>query len=302
MIRLTGPWVLVVLLVGGLAIPAAAGVIEDNLSAYTDDTAKGYLKPLQEALGQGLNTNFSTTAAIPDRGFYVKLDVLAMAVKFKGGDDTFEATTGGDFTPVQTVEVPTVVGPGESVTVDGDGGTQYVFPGGFDLGSLSFALPQLTVGSYKGTEGIVRWILIPTNDDDIEDVSFFGIGARHSISQYMTSDVDLVGDVYYQKLGTGGDLIDARTFSIGVATGKQFGVINSYARVSYDTISMDVKYTSEAGAESENVDLSMGSEGFFHVAASIALALGPVEANLGADFAKRLGVGAGIHVKFGRAP
>jgi len=296
MIRRTGLAVLATVLLAG-ASPVSAQ-LEDNLSAYSDP--EGYLKPLQEAFGQALNSNLFTTAAIPRQGLTARLEIKAMSVFFGDSDKTFTATTGGDFTPVQEVEAPTVVGSEQSVAVSGDGGTQYVFPGGFDLSSLTVGVPQLTVGGIMGSEVAVRYIAFDTGDAEIGDINLFGIGARHSISQYLVGfPVDLAAGLYYQTFKLGDDLIDAKAFTIGAQASRSFGPLIAYGGLSYDTFSMDAQYTDKSGTESLEVDVSLDSANTLHLTAGAALSLGGiVHLNLGADIANMTGVAAGLGFGF----
>jgi hypothetical protein len=296
MIRRTGLVVLATCLLAGA--PPVSAQLEDNLSAYSDP--EGYLKPLQEAFGQALNSNLFSTAAIPERGLTARLEIKAMSVFFSDGDKTFTAKTGGDFTPVQEVEAPTVVGKEQSVAVSGDGGTQYVFPGGFDLSSLTVGVPQLTVGGFMGSEVMLRYIAFDTGDAEIGDISLFGIGARHSISQYLVEfPVDLAAGLYYQKFKLGSDLIDAKAFSIGAQASRAFGPLVAYGGLSFDSFSMDAQYTDKSGSVDEEVDLSLSTESTLHLAVGAALSLGGiVHMNLGADIANKAGVAAGLGFGF----
>jgi hypothetical protein len=278
------------------AAPALAQ-LEDNLSAYTDETAKGYLKPLQEAFGQALNSNFYTTAHIPRTGLRLRVEVRAMSVMFKNSDDRFRATTGGDFQPQQTVDAPTVVGPEQSVSVSGDGGTEFVFPGGFDLSSFTIAVPQITVGSFAGTEASLRWIAFDTGDAEIGNISLFGIGARHSLSQYLIAPpVDLAAGVYYQKLNVGDDLLKANSFTVGVQASRDFANFTPYGGLSLDTFALEANYTATAGAEDRDIHLDFGSKSSLHLSAGVGVNLGVVHLNVGGDISDRVGVNAGLAV------
>ena len=277
--------------------PPASAQLEENLSAYLGANAEGYLKPLQEAFGQALNSNFFTTAAVPAQGLHLRVDVKAMSVLFADGDDTFRAATAGDFSPAQTVDAPTVVGPTGAVTVEGDGGTQYVFPGGFDLSSFTLAVPQLTVGSVAGTEAVLRYFSVNTGDTEIGDVSFVGIGLRHSLSQHLVlPPVDLSASVVYQNLSVGEDLLDATAWSFGIQASRSLGTLVPYAGLSYDRISMHAKYTAEVGAESEQVDLDLSSAGSLHATVGLEWSMGPIHLNMSGELAQRSGVSAGVGV------
>ena len=291
-------WVALLVLAAAALYGAPAGAqLEDNLGAYTDDTAEGYLKPLQEAFGQSLNSNFFTTAAIPLTGFRARLEVRAMSVMFEDEDDFFDATTGGDFSPEQTVEAPTAVGPGGSVVVTGDGGTAYVFPGGFDLKSFTIGVPQLTIGGVAGTEAMIRWIAVDLGDSDFGELSLLGLGLRHSISQYMpAAPLDLAVAGYYQSFKIGDDFIDSKATSIGLQASKSLGVLVPYGGVAYDMSSMTVQYTATSGAEEREVELDMDSESTFHLTLGVGAQLGVVHLNASGELAQRMGfsVGAGI--------
>jgi hypothetical protein len=282
----------------GLAAPASAQ-LADNLASYDDASVEGYLKPFQGALGQGLNMNFFTTADIPQQGFHARFDIKVMSVFFKDADDTFVATTGGDFTPVEQERVSTAVGPGQSVTVPGDGGTEFIFPGGLDMTSLSLGVPQLTVGGFKGTELFLRWLAVPTETDEIGDVSTFGLGARHSISQYIpSSPFAIAGAIFYQTLSADTDLLDVSTFSIGVHGSYDIGMLTALAGLSYDTVSMSSTYVSKTGAVDERITVDFDSEGSIHFSLGVALVLGPVSFNVSGDLASRTGVAFGLGAGF----
>lgn len=291
-------WWLPAVVTAVLAGPAFAQ-LEDNLGALDDETAAGYLQPLQSAFGQALNSNWSSHASIGKNQIHAKVEVRAMSVFFKNDDDLFRATTGGDFTPGQQIDAPTVVGPEESVTVTGDGGTSYTFPGGFNLGSLTIGVPQLTVGGYYGTEATVRWIAVDTGDAELGDLSLFGVGVRHSISQYFpTMPVDLAGGVFYQTFKLGDNLIESDAVSVGVQASRTFGVFTPYGSVSFDSFSMTADYTSDDGAQSREVHLELDTANHLHLAVGAGVGLGPVQLNLGGDLSKRVGVSGGLAVGF----
>jgi Family of unknown function (DUF6588) len=278
---------------------ATAGILEDNLSAFTGDNAEGYLKPLQEAFGQGLNSNFFTTAAIPSTGFHARLEVKAMSIFFGDGDKTFMAVPDDNFGSQEAVEAPTVVGSGRGVIAPGPGGTTYAFPGGFDLTSLTIGVPQITLGGFRGTEFMGRWFSINSGDAEIGDISFLGLGVRHSISQYLpNAPLDVAGAVYYQTFDLGTDLLDAKTFSVGVQGSKGFGIITPYGGLALDTISMKVRYTADTGDSTEDIAIDFKSETSLHLTLGATLGLGLLHVNVAGDIAKMTEVSAGLGFGF----
>ena len=253
-----------------VATPLSAQ-IESQLSAYTGANATGYLQPLANAFGADLNCGIFRSASIPHLRPSLRLEVQVMSVFFGDDDKTFMAVTEHGFSPEQRVSAPTVVGSEKAVLVDGDGGTSYAFPGGFDLHSFALAAPQLRVGGLYGTEAIFRFFALKVGggdkegDKDLGDINFFGFGLKHDISQYMPSGipVNLSAGFFWQRLSIGenekgGHLMESNAFSIGVQASKKLGFFFvPYSGLSYDTHSMAVSYDSESGGvkKTENIDL-----------------------------------------------
>jgi hypothetical protein len=199
-----------------------------------------------------------------------------MAVIFDDEDATFMASVEGGFEPLDPadaeVEASTVVGPGEAVVVDGVAGTAFAFPGGFDLNSFAIAVPQLRIGSIRGTEALIRYIAIDAGEVEVGNLSVWGVGLRHNVSQYFGPDmpVDLAAGLMYQGFGLGEDLVDVTAFTIGVQVGKRFesgfATIEPYAGLSYDYFQMDVTYEDE---DDEMVELSFDSHATAHLTAGL---------------------------------
>jgi hypothetical protein len=261
-----------------LAAPASFAQIEDQLSSYTGANGEGYLQPLADAFGANLNDGLFHSANIPVLGVNVSLEFRVMAVLFGDDDRTFNAVTESGFMPEQTVQAPTVVGSGDAVIVDGAGGTRFAFPGGFNLNSFAIAVPQLRIGSFHGTQALIRYFAMDTGDVELGDISLFGFGVRHNISQYLAPlfPVDIAGGFFWQSFSLGentlGDeLISTSALSIGVQASKKFVVFEPYGGLSLDTFSMDVKYESDALGSSNSVDLDFGTSTNLHLTLGLGL-------------------------------
>ncbi len=273
--------------------------LEDQLSAYTGANAEGYLSPLAEAFGSDLNSGLYHSAAITHEGFTVSIEIQMMTVLFVDDDKTFTATTEGGFTPEQTATAPTSVGSGEVVTVDGDAGSMFGFPGGLDLESFSLAAPQARVGIAGGTEVLLRWV--PSYDiEDVGEIGLLGIGVRHDLDQYFGGGLpfDVAGGIFWQSFTLGEDFIDATALSYGVQASRSFGLIEPYAGLSIDTFSMDVTYDAEVEGETTAVDLSFDTDSAFHVTLGANLNLGFLIANAEYNIANQNGFAAGIGFAF----
>lgn len=266
-------WLL--LLLAGLLTPTLAGAqIETNLDSYTGQNAKGYLMPLKDGIGSDLNDGVFRAARIPKSGFNINVELKTMIVQFDDSDRTFTATTEEGFFPTTHAEAPTVIGSTEAVTVVGQGGAQATLPGGFDIGSLALAVPQITIGSLAGTQAVFRYVAFNTGDTDIGDLSLFGFGLRHSISQYFNDlPVDLAAGGMYQSFQLGDDLIDSNGFTLGVQASKQYSVLEPYAGVSYDSFSMSVDYETSTTDPPTRLDVDFGSSSTMRLTAGLGINL-----------------------------
>ena len=237
-----------------LAAAPASAQVEDALSAYTGPNAEGYLQPIVDAIGANLNDAFFYSAYIPETGARFSFEVAVMSVIFSDNQKTFQATTEGGFIPTQTVAAPTVIGSTQPVTVNGQGGTTFTFPGGFDLSSFALAVPQLRIGAVKGTDALIRFFAADISDNEISKVDLFGVGVRHSLSQYFDSPVALAVGALWQTFSLGDNFVDSDAFSIGLQASKRFSLLEPYAGFSYDYFKLDLTYASDVTNEDVTVN------------------------------------------------
>jgi hypothetical protein len=248
---------------------SAAAQIEDQVGDYSAVNGEGYLQPIADAIGADLNGGIWHTAYVPTEGFYIAFETRLLATFF--GDDqlTFNYTPGpGDLTPINASNpVPTVVGNPEGGVIPTTTPPGIAYAPGFDINSFALAVPQLRIGSFKGTEAVIRYIALDVGDVELGSVSLIGVGGRHSISQYMDPDfpVDIAAGMFWQKFTLGDELIDATAMTFGVHVGKRFpsgfAVIEPYAALSYNTFKMDVTYDyDDGGRTTETINLEMESE------------------------------------------
>ena len=241
--------------------------LEDQLAVYSGENAEGYLEPLVGAIGANLNNGLFESSSIPLTGFSASFELRGMAIWFSDDDETFTARTEGGFNPPSSAEASTVVGPGEAVTVTGQGGTTFMFPGGFSLNSFALSVPQIRFGYYRGTEGLFRYMAANLGDNEMGDLSLFGFGLRHNVSQYFGDDppVSMAAGFLWQRFKAGkneagGDIFKSSAWTIGVQAGKVYGggltSVEPYAGLSVDSHSMDVAYEGDSKDSSSIVDLS----------------------------------------------
>lgn len=225
-----------------------AAQVDERLAAYTGRNAKGYLAPLVGAFRSDLNSSLFHSADVPRRGFYASLEMNVMATFFGEESRTFLATTEGDFTPEESVEAPTVVGNNDAVFVDGTAGTQFAFPGGFNVDNVSFVYPQLRVGSWKGTELVGRLVLYDPGVSELGGMTVWGVGVRHSLSQYVERmrPVDLALALQWQdaELNNADSQGVLRTHMISAAlqSGVSLGSMYPYAGLTLNWFELNVDY------------------------------------------------------------
>ena len=277
----------------------ASAQLSDLVSRYMGTNGEGYLMPLATALGTGLNSGLYGPADIPTVGLRFRVGVMTMFAYFSDDEKTFQATTEDSyFRPETTVTVPTIIGSGDGLTVEGVGGTHYVFPGGLDYSSFFLGVPQLLVGGIYGTEALLRWLPSVEVDEEIGDVSFFGFGVRHRISQYFSGfPVDVALGVYFQNVEVG-NMISADLFAVNLSASKSFTLITLYGGVGYENASVHAEYAYSYGDIEEDIVLDMTGENHvrFIVGVGLNLALVHINAdlNLGYQTALCLGLAFGI--------
>jgi hypothetical protein len=128
----------------------------------------------------------------------------------------------------------------------------FTLPQGGNINSVFAAIPQFEIGSLYGTELLIRLIPPIRLDKNIGNLSLWGIGLKHSISQYFNNNpFDAAFQMVYQKthientIGiTNAELnSNANVFDFNIQFSKSFkDVIDIYTGISYETISISSSY------------------------------------------------------------
>jgi hypothetical protein len=272
----------VILLLMCLWSAPAGAQFKTALERYTGDNAAGYLRPLATALGNDFNRRWYHSAFIPRHDFYLRLDANVMMAFLAKDDRIYQATTEGAFAPRQTIAAPSIVGDTKAIVAAGTGGTTYYFPGGFDIKSVLFATPQLTIGAVAGTELTFRYLALEIGDAEIGDVNLFGAGLRHSLSQYFSDfPIAVAAGVFYQRFKLDGDFIDATAMHYGLQAGKSFSLLTLYAGFGFDTANVKVEYEPDS-TPGERIKLDVDAEN--GARATLGLNLKLAILNLNADY------------------
>jgi hypothetical protein len=126
-------------------------------------------------------------------------------------------------------------------------------PPGANLSRIVAAVPQIEIGSLFGTELLVRFVPPVEFDTNVGNFSFYGVGLRHSISQYFPErwfDCSIQGVYQHTSLTNTIGLTesklsaDATIMSGNLQLGKQLGkYVDIYAAAAYEHIDVTSTYT-----------------------------------------------------------
>ena len=235
-----------------------------------------------------MSAGWYRTAAIPQMGLNVSFDIIAMGSSV--GDNQKSYTRNAPWGSFQTATAF-----GSTGTLSTDPNTGFSLrgsDGAFNTPIFPLATLQLRVGSFYGTEVIIRGLPIPSISGSPK-VTFLGFGARHSISQYIPeSPVDLAGGIFYTHISFG-DLIDMKSFSFGAQASKSFSVLEVYGGLAYEKSTMDLGYTSTT-AGGGNVSISLDGANTFRATLGLGLNLAIFHIYGDANFGSVTNFSAGI--------
>lgn len=273
------------------ASPLFAQELEETLSRVGDAYAEAYLKPFNDAIGANLNSGLYFDAGVGGSpvGVDLFLGVEAFGAFLSDADQSFDLvfsgrvdidrrvagelhtfsvpatfevqdapTVFGDETPavatVTAVHDTTVTRLGIAVPVSFDTTfTEEIIGGVLQTNIVPAAIPQLRIGSVLGTDIMVRWV--PRIDvTDVGTVGMFGMGVRHSLSQYIPlSPVSVAVQVAWQHLGVDDleeqDLLGASTFAAGIAVSHELGMLTLFGGLQTERSTLDVSYQLETESE-----------------------------------------------------
>lgn len=274
----------------------AQGSISDYVDSYVGENAKPYVQPLADIFTSSINTGVWEWSTI-EKDFYLRLKLQGMVSYPTESMRTFIGKTTGDFRPAQTAIVPTIIGENKSVTLQGEGNSVYVFPGGYDMQRVILGTPQITIGGLLNSEVTARFLAFPVGDE-LDRVRFFGIGGRHAISNYFTdSPVDLsVGYMYHHT--EAGDYLNSDQHLISAHVGKSGKILSGQFMVGYQMSDSDIHYTYDDGDTETEIKLNLTNQNPFIMEAGLGVKLGPVLASSSVSYSEHVAISAGLGLFF----
>ncbi len=296
----------------GLLIASNAGAQDNELDRAlkqfsTGGTVSGYLQPIADCFGANMNSGWYQSASIPTMGIHVQLSIVGMVSMIGDGQKTFNEQLPPGYSAT-SFKAPTVFGPKEgAVYTDPNSGLTYGGSGGiFNTPIFPWGVPQLTIGSVYGTEATVRYIATPSigNGDSqngtsssFPSASMFGLGVRHSISQYLPLvPVDLAAGFLYNSVRLG-DIVSFKSFAIGAQVSKSYAILTLFGGLQWERSTLSLSYQpSLAGAWPVTVDMNGANSVRLTAGLNISLGLFKLfaDANLGSVTTFSGGLGLGI--------
>jgi hypothetical protein len=156
------------------------------------------------------------------------------------------------------------------VTVEGEFGTAYTFPGGFALRNLPMAIPQIGVGGIMGTELNIRFFTYDIGRD-FKRLTLIGMGIRHDINQYIQLPLShwCVG-ITYTDLKSG-DVLKMRNFTFETEAGNENKRWFYSGGLGVALNQMDLHYLPADETESVDITLKAKNPFFAYVGGGIRL-------------------------------
>jgi hypothetical protein len=259
------------------AVPARAqSGLESVIQQYSGARIQGYIQPLADALVANLSIGYVNGASSPKK-FSFSLELVGFTAKLDESMRTYTASTPDGFQPA-THQTPTIFGgPAEPVQHSTIPGLSYRGADGLvDAEYFPTAAPQLRIGGLAGTEIVIRYAssaMVPfLEEEDFPDLTLFGIGLQHSISQYLKIPLDLSVAGSFNSLKFG-DIVDLSSNSFGVNVGKSFGVLGVNGGIASEGGTMNLTYTSTDpnGAGNVDVDIDVKRMLRFRIGAGVSL-------------------------------
>lgn len=302
-----GPGALLALLMtmGAAAPSASAQNVDEAIRQLGAENGALYAHPVASGLGASMNSAWLHTARV--RGpleFYV--GVRAMGALVPSSDEQFEPVLPASVTvealgetyanPYGTGEglvTPTAAGDGPGILVEPQGQLRQdllgagmdpqdfalTFPDGFNLPAVPLAMGQAMVGLPLGTELMVRFIPSITVSDDVGDVEAFGVGGKHSVTQWIPVpvpvEVAVTGGWQTFDVGT---YLSAESRTVGLAASRKLGPVELYGSGAWEESEVDITYTVEnPNLPEQGTEVGFSDEGDntsrFTVGASLELAI-----------------------------
>jgi hypothetical protein len=271
--------------------------LEKTLQQYNAATVTGYIQPVADLFGADMHAGYYHNAWIAPTGFSLGFDIVAMASIVQDAQKFYTASTPAGFDPT-TFKTATIFG-GKGGTVNFGGLSFKGSDGIFNTSFFPLIVPQLRIGSLYGSDLTFRFITVPSiGDDKIPVITLWGVGARHSISQYIpNAPLDIAAGVYFNSFKVG-DIMDFKGFAANLQASKSIKILIVYGGVAYESSKMNLTFKSTDPTVTDKVDINLDGANQFRFTAGVGVSLGILKIFADANFGSVTNYSAGIG--FGR--
>jgi hypothetical protein len=274
--------------------------LESVLQQQSAQTVEGYIQPLVDMFGANMHAGYYHSAYVPVSGFSIGFDIIAMGSVVQDAQKKYIANTPAGFDP-GSFETATIFG-GKGTIVSDKTITGLQFRGSdgiFNTSMFPLAVPQLRIGSLYGTEVLLRFAIIPEmNDGAIPVTKLWGVGANHSLSQYIpNSPLDIAAGFFYDSF-TMGDIINFKGMTANLHASKSIKILILYGGVAWEKSTMNLAYNSSDTSVREEVNLDLTGSNTFRFTMGVGVSLGIVKIFADANFGSVTHYSGGIG--FGR--
>ena len=130
------------------------------------------------------------------------------------------------------------------------------YPSGINESAVPLLFPQATV-SFMGTELLLRYVPLKIED---QNITLFGVGVRHSISQYIPLiPLDLAVQILYNRF-TIGDIVKSTNWAFNAEASKSFGLFTAYGGLQYETSNVTFNYEIKSDPFSGDPEIVKGGK------------------------------------------
>jgi uncharacterized protein DUF6588 len=247
--------ILIILLIFSSLIYAES--LTKKLENFGLVNGKAFINPWVTSFGTSLNTGLYQSAKVM-KPFLFGVTINTMLAFVPDEDKTFTCYSptieyGGQTYYLyneEELETATVFGDkGKTFTVNDNipdeidlSDLDLKMPNGANFSAIPMLIPQVSVGLPAGNELLLRIFPKVQINKDIGELSFWGAGLKHSISQYIPLvPVDLAVQGVYQQMNVG-DVIEISSFAANAQISKKLLMWTFYGGLGYEGSNMKVKY------------------------------------------------------------
>jgi hypothetical protein len=228
--------------------------VDDRFSFLGESEIKNFGRPLVTSFGMGMNSCSYYTAYIP-KTFGISVGIRAMMILIPDDQRTFTPNLpNGYFSTNGNEQTATFFGESGGIYAGPQGLITY--PSGINESAVPLLFPQATV-SFMGTELLLRYVPLKIED---QNITLFGVGVRHSISQYIPLiPLDLAVQILYNRF-TIGDIVKSTNWAFNAEASKSFGLFTAYGGLQYETSNVTFNYEIKSDPFSGDPEIVKGGK------------------------------------------